>query len=127
MAGSMTVTETMIFPILKVKFAWTSDSSGTGSITYSSTGYYTGELMRFFTAPSTTLTPSSNYSLTLTDADGYDLLGGYGANRSGINTEWLQSGSVTPMGAIVANRLRLNVTKAGNAKKGVAIAFLRRG
>jgi hypothetical protein len=34
-----------------------------------------------------TVNPTASYDVTVTDDDGYDLLGGAGANRSATNTE----------------------------------------
>ena len=46
-----------------------------------------GELVRVVTAPGATYAPTDNYDITLTDADGADVLATLGGNRDAANTE----------------------------------------
>lgn len=65
---------------------WTSNSAGAATATINGVR---GEILGFQTNPSgaSGLAPTDNYDITLTDRDGFDVLGGLGADRDQTNTE----------------------------------------
>lgn len=107
--------------------AWTSDASGNadGNIGIS------GTLLRVAFKPDTgDSQPTNLYDVTLTDYSGIDVLNGAGANLSNAAasaTVPLTTGSdgVTMLPTVVSDTLTLNVTNAGNAKRGELILYFR--
>jgi len=104
---------------------WTTDSSG--DLTATDTGYpLEGFLMMVETDPSGTAIPTS-YAVTLTDANGADVMGGALAGRSTTATEMclpLLNGNYTMLP--VPGTLSLDVTGAGASKSGIVrIYFVR--
>ena len=105
--------------------SWTTDSSG--DLTATDTGYpIEGYLMLVETDPSGTAVPTS-YAVTLTDANGLDVMGGALAGRSTTATEMtlpLLNGNYTMLP--VPGTLSLDVTGAGASKSGIVrIYFVR--
>ena len=97
------------------RFTWTSDGSA-GSVTENPLVVAPGRLVSLKCIPSGGSTaPTDLYDLTLLDADGYDLLGGVGANlgtASGSLLQWnppvvFHGGPLTP-----------TIANAGNSKIG---------
>lgn len=125
MAGMVcTITEHRLGTVKKITFDWLSDDAA-GTATGTTPHAYDGELIRVITDPDGGGTaPDLNYDVTLTDADGHDLLFGAGADRHNVNTEYLYR--ETPgLGCVAHSRLTLNVAAAGNAKGGLFILWLR--
>ena len=86
MAGMITtVSELRIGTVKKITFAWLSDDTA-GTATGTTTFPYDGKLITLVTDPGTAA-PTDNYDVTVTDADGHDVLVGAGANRDTANTE----------------------------------------
>jgi len=105
--------------------SWTTDSSG--DLTATDTGYpIEGYLMLVETDPSGTAVPTS-YAVTLTDANGLDVMGGALAGRSTTATEMtlpLLNGNYTMLP--IPGKLSMDVTGAGASKSGtVRIYFVR--
>jgi len=105
---------------------WTTD--GSGDLTATDTGYpIEGYLMLVETDPSGTAIPSAAYTVTLTDANGVDVMGGALADRSTTTTEMTMpklNGNYTIIP--VVSTLEMDVTSAGNSKSGVIrIYFVR--
>lgn len=123
MAGSsVTFTEKTHGSVKLVKAAWVSDDA-TGAVTGESTYYYEGKLDLLATIPSGGGTaPTDNYDVTVTDANGVDVLAGAGANRDTANQETVASAS---LGAVAGSKLTLNVTNAGNSKQGTVYIYIR--
>lgn len=118
MAGTVTLTEIKSKPLKRIKWDWTATAGGAADkITVN--GYY-GKVMACVTIPDTGTAPTDNYDITITDADGFDVLQGTGANRDTANTETAVPTTDSP----VYGQLTLNVTNAGNAGKGVAILYV---
>ena len=115
-------------PLKKVKWAWTTDSSG-GAIVDSTTAgevnkttaKYSGFVFSFITDPGAAA-PTDNYDVTILDDDGYDVLRGAGADRDTSTTEYLAASSIN--GCVLDSQLRLNIANAGNSKKGVVILYI---
>jgi len=117
MAGTVTVLERSIVHIHKIKWTWTSSAGGAADLI--TPGVYAGRVIALVTDPGTTA-PDDNYDITITDAEGYDVMQGAGANRDTANTE-----TAVPTATSVAfGPLTLNVSNAGAAKDGVAILYV---
>ena len=104
---------------------WTTDSSG--DLTATDTGYaIEGYLMLVETDPDGTAVPTS-YAVTLTDANGVDVMGGALSGRSTTATEMslpLLNGNYTMLP--IPGTLSMDVTGAGASKSGtVRIYFVR--
>lgn len=123
-------------PIESYSLAWTSDASGNVVATVPGLD---GWFERIATNPGDGATsPTANYDVTLTDADGADVLTGKGANRSQADVEQFVSliGNGTGAhGLTSANDYRpvavlgdhtLTIASAGNAKSGVLKIYIRR-
>lgn len=122
MAMSVTVTERTMGSAKKIKFVWVSAADGTATGT--TTGkQYDGEILGLTTIPAAAgSAPTDNYDVTVTDADGHDVLMGAGANRDTANTEHVARASL----AVAAHTsLTLNVSNAGDTKGGTAIVYIR--
>lgn len=123
MASSVTVTEQRDGAgIARVAFAWTSHTDGvvTGVAT---DGEYTGKVVALITDPAAGgSAPTDDYDITITDADGYDVLAGAGANRDTANTETVLSAS---LGVVFKSTLTFAAANAGSSKSGVAIVLIQ--
>ena len=122
MAGTVTTNETRHRPLQKVEFDWTSSAGGAADAT--TTGYYSGEVVRVVQIPDGGGTvPSAAYDVVVNDDDGTDVLHGEGANlsESAVTLKTTADG----LGAVVESKLTLAVTNAGNAKGGKTILYLR--
>jgi len=119
MAGTVTVTDyaAKSFGTHKVKFAWTADAAGNASVT--TTTDYFGTVYSLVTTPGTPI-PLGNYDIQVTDADGYDILQGVGANRGNSTIQYANPGA----GSIAFGNLTLSVTNAGNATQGTTIVHI---
>ena len=125
MPGTVVTTEITHRTVKKIKFAWTSENGGgdAGKAGATTTGYYTGEIIRLVTIPNTAGTqPTDQYDVVVNDADSTDVLMGAGANRSNANTEQVLASS---LGCVVESPLTLAITNAGNAKTGTTIVYIR--
>lgn len=121
-AGTATVAETTYTSAKKIRWAWTSGDGGEGgTVTSPTTKVYDGKLVGFTTNPGGTA-PTDDYDITITDADGDDVLLGAGTDRDAANTEHVAEGSLS---AVAGSVLTLNVTNAGDAKEGVVILWIR--
>jgi hypothetical protein len=123
MAGSITVTATDLGDgITKYGVAWVSDASGV--VSANTFGVKRGEILQVKYIPNGGGTaPTDLYDLTMLDADGFDVLGGTGANLSGT----LAALTVPLFGAGAALSFRIfldpglltpTIANAGNAKGG---------
>ena len=121
MAMLVTITEEKFSTIKKIKFAWTSAADGTAS--GQTTNVYTGEIIRLVTVPGTGGdVPTDNYDITVNDEDNTDVLMGAGANRDNVNTEQVLASS---LGCVANDKLTLNVSNAGDTKKGTVYLYIR--
>ena len=116
--------------VVKQTFEWVSDGSGNASVVGGLLA--SGEIQRVVFVPSTTEAPTANYDITLTDANGVDVLAGQGANLAASgNTHVcpglpLKDGTTTSVVPIVVDSiLTLNVSNAGASKAGSVIVYLR--
>lgn len=134
-AGTVAITTTNFGPespskYYTVTYTWTADASD-GSVPATAAQFpYGGYIVRVVTNPGTNA-PSDNYDLTLTDADGVDVVGGALANRDTSNTE-----SVVPIvdsvnsiygGSLVAGSITMNLTNNSvNSAGGTLVIYVER-
>lgn len=118
MAGTVTVTENRSKSVKRIKWAWTATAGGAAD-KVTPNGFY-GKVLACVTIPDSGTAPTDNYDITITDADGFDVLQGTGANRDTANTETAVPTTDSP----VYGPLTLNVTNAGNGGKGVTILYV---
>lgn len=115
----------------RMEIPWTSNASGAFSDQIDPD--IIGTILQVQFVPNTDANqPSNNYSITLTDKVGYDLLRGQGASLSNATitrvipvipaTDGTNTGS-GPL--VVAETLTINVTNAGNAKQGKLVLYFR--
>ncbi|MFO7555295.1 MAG: hypothetical protein R6W88_08840 [Desulfobacterales bacterium] len=122
MAGSlMTFTEITFGSVKKIKAEWVSDdAAGTASGTTSQ--HYTGRFAGLITDPGATA-PSDNYTVTISDDDGVDLLlGSATGNRDTANTEFIKEAD---MAGVAMSQLTFAVSSAGNSKTGTIYLLIR--
>jgi len=127
MAGSCTITrkKTRIGhaphwfnAVEEIKWAWTSDASG--NCDAQTDDIVVGRAVLLKTIPDDTDVPSNLYDVTITDEDGIDILDDVGAERSDSTPEMENPGASTMVEQPFINqKLQLNISNAGNAKKGV--------
>jgi hypothetical protein len=122
MAGSlMTFTEIIIGSVKKIKAAWVSDD-GTGAVSGTTTEGYSGRFLGLITDPGAPA-PSDNYTVTVTDGDGVDLLlGAATGNRDTANTEFIKEAD---MAGVAMSKLTFAVSGAGNSKQGTIYLLIR--
>jgi hypothetical protein len=116
--------------VVKHTFSWVSDASGNATVP--STVAVSGAIARVVFIPSAVVAPTDNYDVTLTDADGIDVLAGQGTDLDtavassvcpGIP---LKDGTTTAVVVtIVDSILTLNVSGAGDAKAGKVVVYVR--
>ena len=122
MAGTVTTTEETIGSVKKITFTWTSSAGGAADGT--TTGYYTGEIVRVVQIPDSGGTqPTNLYDVTVNDDDSADVLLGLGANL--VNNANTDKVTKDGLGVVANAQLTLGVTNAGAAKGGKTILYLR--
>jgi len=129
--GTATLTKTESRTMNKLAIDWTSSSSGAVPSTDSET--ISGEILRCVFVPDSSGTqPSNAYDVTLSDADGIDILAGNGANLSNTTAlsivpgeELLSGGSSGIRPFAVDGPLSLVVANAGDTKGGTINLYYR--
>lgn len=86
MAGTVTQAATKRGPVAVVELSCTGDSSDGSVPNTDITARMSGRLLALETNPGSTA-PTSNYDITIVDANGHDVLEGVGANRHTSSTE----------------------------------------
>jgi len=122
MAGSsMTFTEITFATVKKIKAVWVSDNA-TGAVSGTTDQTYSGRFIGLITDPGATA-PSDNYTLTITDSDGVDLLlGSATGNRDTADTEFIKEAD---MAGVAASKLTFSISGAGNSKEGTVYLLIR--
>ncbi len=121
MAGMVTtVAELMLGTVKKITFTWLSDDTA-GTATGTTTNAFDGKIITLVTDPGTAA-PTADYDVTVTDADGHDVLVGAGADRHTTATELVAEAS---LGAVAGSKLTVNIAAAGNEKDGEVILYIR--
>ncbi len=103
---------------------WTADAAD-GSIPDTGLGTIAGTLLRLMTNPGTPA-PTAAYDVVIEDEDGFDVLGGLGANRSATITE---EGEIkgTTYRRIVGSALTLKISgNIVNGAKGIVRLYVAR-
>ncbi len=123
-AGSVVLTEVNYTSCKKIKFTWTAGTGGeAGTASQATTYAYDGKIIGLTTVPGTAGDqPDDNYGVTITDADGDDVLLGAGLLRDETNTEYVTQ--TTTAGA-AGSILTFNLTAAGSGLKGTATLWIR--
>ena len=124
--GAVVTTTEIIYESVKLlQFTWQSGDAGdddAGAAVKESTNAFTGDLIGLATVPDADAAPTADYDITITDSRNLDVLLGAGADRHTSNTEYVAG---TSLGAVVASKLTLNVSSAGNVKKGNVYLWIR--
>lgn len=118
MAGTVVTTETIVGPMQKIVFAWT--SSGAGAADATTTHAYMGKICTVHVIPGTGAdTPDDLFDVTLTDSHGIDLLYSHGQDLSNASTTIIEN-----VGPVSNDALTLGVTGAGATNTGVICVFI---
>ena len=124
MAGTVVTTEVTHTSVKKVTFAWTSSAGGAADAT--TTAVFDGDVFCAVQIPNTGITqPTNAYDVTVTDADGHDVLGGLGANLSNAANTVKNKAAGDELVAVAGSKLTLAVTNAGAAKTGEVVLYIR--
>jgi len=135
MAGSsMTFTYEAFGPIVKVIADWVSDDSA-GTASGTTAVKVIGDLVKGVTDPGSAA-PTANYDINVTDEEGVDVLAACEdglANRHTSSSEQqyflVLDTAATPLAQsvhpVVADKLTVAVTNAGNSKTGQLILYVR--
>ena len=109
-----------------IVWTWTSDIGGAATI--QTTQFYNGIPIQviFDHNTDTGTKPTTAYDVTITNEEGYDILGGNGANLSSTGADVYKHHS-DGMGMAVYSQLTLNVSNAGASKGGKVALFLGGG
>ena len=113
----MAVTEDRTGYMNKIVWTWTSTSAG--AYTEATAYRYNGVCHKLITVPTD---PTALYDVTITDADGVDVLGGAGADRSATLQE--SKAQSDGLGDVKSSILTLNVASAGDIKSGKTILYI---
>ncbi len=121
-AQVVTKTETRHTSVKRIYWDWL--CTDLGVVTSATTNGYDGVLERAIFVPDAAGTqPTNAYDVTITDADGVDVLAGLGADLS--NSATVVKKHSDGLGAVAGSVLTLNISNAGNAKGGITILYLR--
>jgi hypothetical protein len=131
MAGTVTWTFTTSRTVNTMTADWTASSSGVVPSLDSET--VSGEILRaVFNPDSGATAPTNNYDVTLTDADGIDILAGQGANQSSgtvasiVPAETMLTGNTSGAAPFAVNGpLTLAVANAGASNGGILRLYYR--
>ena len=121
-AQVVTLQETRHTSVKRIMWDWLSATGG--AVTSATTYAYDGLLERVVFDPDAGGTlPSDAYDVTITDADGNDVLAGLGANLAQGST--VVKTHADGLTAVAGSKLTLNVSAAGDEKGGIVIVYLR--
>ncbi len=109
--------------IKRIKFAWTSDTSG--NCVDTTTYIYTGRIIGFASLPSLSgdTQPSNEFDVTLVDYDNVDVLAKLGADLS--NAAATYKAEKDGLLCVVESALTLSVANAGASKCGAIVVFIQ--
>ena len=120
MAMSVTITERRGNGVIRIKFAWVSETqSAEGTTPFR----YSGKVLMLVTVPGSAA-PSDDYDVDINDSDGVDVLAGQGEDRDTTNTEYVVDSDSNPLGVVCDSQLTLNIGTAGDAKTGTVYLHL---
>jgi len=116
--GDQTLSHPLIDSTLKA--SWVSNATGEATVLLN--GMY-GVVNRISWVPGTgDDAPSADYDCTIRDVDDWDICQAYGANLSATTTECY----VLPTGVQIAGSVTIEITHAGDSKKGIVRLYLYR-
>lgn len=121
--GTVAITEQTHKMIKKITFVWTGTSGGLAGDT--TTNYFNGEVLRIVHPESTS---STGITLTVSDSDGFDLLGGQGASMSSGDTDFGTSTGVAIPNrlSVVDSQITLSVSRGTTGgSTGTTIVYIR--
>jgi len=125
MAGTVSESLTCnISPVKVVTFTCTADASDGSFPATTISANIKGRLLQIATNPGATA-PQDNYDITITDADGIDVLQGVGANRDTSNSEVAAIVYATSLNPVIAetDTLTLNIT-GNNVNSAISVIKL---
>jgi len=125
-AGSVTQSWTSVNEDVSVlTFSWTGDASGGAVTATASESNIDGFVFLVVTNPGSTA-PTPSYDITLTDADGVDIMGGKLADRSATASEQEIPKVGSGLGSrFVSGTLTLNITNQSvNSATGTVLVFI---
>jgi hypothetical protein len=124
-AQVVTLTEQKHTSVKRVYWDWLSTDAGV--VLSPTTKAYDGLIERAVFTPDNPggggTQPTNAYDVTITDADGVDVLAGLGADLA--NNATVVKTHANGLTAVAGSVLTLNVANAGNAKGGIVILYLR--
>jgi hypothetical protein len=128
-AGSIVETFQGHRSVKTLALAWTSSAGGAVS-GIATAEKLSGELLRVAFIPGAAgVQPTDAYDVTLTDDDGFDVLGGKGANLSNATASSIcplvGDGTTTVRPFAIDGNLNLVVANAGAAKAGTVKLYIR--
>ncbi|MBA7547293.1 hypothetical protein ES705_39707 [subsurface metagenome] len=121
--GTVAITEQTHKMIKKVTFDWIGTSGGLAGDTTDK--YYNGEVLRIVHPESAS---STGITLTVSDSDGFDLLGGQGSTMSSGDTDFgTSTGAAIPSRlSVVDSKITLSVSKGtSGGSTGQTIVYIR--
>ena len=120
-AAIVTVAETTYTSMKQIAVTWTSATDGSAVI--ATTHAYDGLCQLLTTIPGTAgSAPTDNYDITITDANGVDVLATGGMNRSASATQQVLASS---LGGVAGSVLTFTLANAGAVKTGVCYLLIR--
>ena len=115
MAGTVSESLTCnVSPVKVVTFTCTADASDASFPAPPITTNIKGRLLQIATNPDGTTAPQDNYDITITDADGIDVLQGVGANRDTAHSEVAAIVYATSVNPVIAETDTLTLNISGN-------------
>ena len=123
MAGTITSVNRTTGSIRECIFTWLSDASGDATAT-ASTEYYDGEVLKVVIWPSAVggLVPTGNYTVTLADGDGLDILCGQGTLTCPAAATLVLTSGLLP---IVNSTISLTIAASGDVTSGIVYVYVR--
>jgi hypothetical protein len=119
---SVTLTEVTHRSVKQIIWDW--KSTDLGAVVSTTSGYFTGRVLYAAQIPGLVAEqPSDAYDLTVTDANGVDVLVGLGANLT--NAANTYKSDVDGLGCVVESKLTLTIAAAGDEKHGKTILYIR--
>ena len=124
MAAGITFTEITHTSAKKIIAAWESKGAGVGEGTIGGTtaNAFDGKVLGMTTIPDGVAAPTDNYDIVIKDSNSHDVLLGQGLNRHTSNTQHVVEAN---LGAVAGSKLTVDISAAGNSKKGTIILWIR--
>jgi hypothetical protein len=119
---SVTLTEVTHRSVKQIIWDW--KSTDLGGVTSATSNCYTGRLLYVAQIPGLVAEqPTDQYDVTVTDANGVDILVGLGADLTNVANTY--KSDVDGLGCVVESKLTLTIAAAGDEKHGKTILYIR--